>query len=143
MTNFLGDFILIVIGAFVGGILAGVFIILQIKRNFFRPKLYFKNVQIVPTKGDVIGENFTKTQVREVLLWKTAWGKALRDRSILHYRSRLKALACIGLLELDDVAAVEMKLAKAIKKALAKPEPWLDVDSGLTLFDMILKCMRL
>jgi hypothetical protein len=58
MTNFLGDFILIVIGAFVGGILAGVFIIFQIKRSFFRPKLYFKNVQIVPTKGDVIGENF-------------------------------------------------------------------------------------
>ncbi len=58
MTSFFGDFILIVIGAFAGGILAGTFIIFQIKRHFFRPKLYFKNVQIVPTKGDVIGENF-------------------------------------------------------------------------------------
>ena len=58
MADFFGDFFLIVIGAFAGGILAGSFIIFQIKRNFFRPKLYFKNVQIVPTKGDVIGDKF-------------------------------------------------------------------------------------
>ena len=58
MANFLGDFFLFVLGATTGGIIAGVFIIYQIKKNFFRPKLYFKNIQIVPTKGEIIGKNF-------------------------------------------------------------------------------------
>jgi hypothetical protein len=58
MTNFFGDFLLIVIGAFAGGALAGIYIIYQIKKNFFRPKLYFKNVRIVPTKGEINGEYF-------------------------------------------------------------------------------------
>jgi hypothetical protein len=58
MTSFLGDFLLTVTGALAGGVLAGIFIIYQIKKNFFRPKLYFKNVRIVPTKGDVEGEKF-------------------------------------------------------------------------------------
>ena len=58
MTDFLSNFFLVVFGAFFGGVLAGVFIIYQIKKNFFRPKLYFKNIQIVPTKGDVKGNKF-------------------------------------------------------------------------------------
>ena len=58
MTDFLGNFFLVVVGAFFGGALAGVVIIIQIKKYFFTPKLYFKNIQIVPTKGDVIGDRF-------------------------------------------------------------------------------------
>ncbi|NJN25479.1 MAG: hypothetical protein HC819_05700 [Cyclobacteriaceae bacterium] len=58
MINFFTDFLLIILGAFAGGASAGLLIIHQIKKNFYRPKLYFKNVQIVPTKGDVVGEKF-------------------------------------------------------------------------------------
>lgn len=58
MTDFLSNFFLIVLGATTGGILVSLFVIIQIKRHFFRPKLYFKNVQIVPTKGDVSGDKF-------------------------------------------------------------------------------------
>lgn len=58
MTSFFSDFFFIVLGACAGGILAGMFILYQIKRNFFRPKLYFKNIQIVPTKGEVVEDKF-------------------------------------------------------------------------------------
>jgi len=58
MTDFFGNFFLIVLGAFTGGILVSIFVIYQIKKHFFRPKLYFKNVQVVPTKGDVSGNKF-------------------------------------------------------------------------------------
>ena len=58
MADFFGDFFLVLIGAFSGGALASVIIIYQIKRNFYRPKLYFNNVQVIPTKGDVEGDKF-------------------------------------------------------------------------------------
>lgn len=58
MTDFFGNFILVMFGALFGGTLAGVFVLFQIKKNFFRPKLYFKNIEIVPTKGDVKGNKF-------------------------------------------------------------------------------------
>lgn len=58
MAEFFGNFFLIVIGAFTGGALASIIIIYLIRRHFFKPKLYFKNIQIVPTKGDVEGEKF-------------------------------------------------------------------------------------
>ncbi len=58
MADFFGNFFLVVSGAFFGGILAGVFIISQIKKHFFRPKLFFKNIRIDPTKGEVSGDKF-------------------------------------------------------------------------------------
>ncbi|MCG8310200.1 MAG: hypothetical protein MI975_22570 [Cytophagales bacterium] len=58
MVDFLGNFFLVVIGAFSGGALASLMIVYQIKKNFFRPKLYFKNVRVIPTKGDVEGDKF-------------------------------------------------------------------------------------
>lgn len=58
MADFIGNFFLIIIGAFTGGALAGVIVIFQIKKHFFRPKLYFKNVQIVPSKGDITEDKF-------------------------------------------------------------------------------------
>ena len=58
MNDFLGNFFLVAAGAFFGGAFAGVLIVYLIKKNFFTPKLYFKNIQIVPTKGDVTGNKF-------------------------------------------------------------------------------------
>lgn len=58
MIEFFSNFFLVISGALVGGSLAGIFIIYQIKRHFFRPKLFFKNVQILPTKGDIEGKSF-------------------------------------------------------------------------------------
>jgi hypothetical protein len=58
MIEFFSNFFLVISGALLGGSLAGVFVIYQIKRNFFKPKLYFKNVQILPTKGDIEGKSF-------------------------------------------------------------------------------------
>jgi hypothetical protein len=59
MIEFLSNFLIVLTGAFVGGAIAGIFILVHIKRNFFKPKLYFKNVQILPTKGDIDGNHFT------------------------------------------------------------------------------------
>lgn len=58
MIEFFSNFFLVVMGAFAGGALASIIIIFLIRRNFFKPKLYFKNVHIVPTKGDVHGNKF-------------------------------------------------------------------------------------
>lgn len=59
MIEFFNTFFIVLFGALFGGIFAGIFITYQIRRNFFKPKLYFKNVQIVPTKGDIEGNLFT------------------------------------------------------------------------------------
>jgi hypothetical protein len=59
MIEFFSDFFVVLTGVLAGGILAGIFIIYQIRRNFFKPKLYFKHVQILPTKGDIEGNVFT------------------------------------------------------------------------------------
>lgn len=58
MADIFSNLFLIIIGAFAGGALAGIVIIYQIKKHFFRPKLYFKNVQIVQTKGDISEDKF-------------------------------------------------------------------------------------
>jgi hypothetical protein len=58
MIDFLIDLILVLIGALAGASIAGLIIIYFVKRNFFKPKLYFKNVQILPTKGDIEGNYF-------------------------------------------------------------------------------------
>ena len=58
MADFFGNFFLILIGAFSGCVLASLIIIHRIRKNFYRPKLYFKNVNVIPTKGDVDGDKF-------------------------------------------------------------------------------------
>jgi len=58
MTDFFSNLFLIVLGTFTGGLLASIAIIYQIKKNFFKPKLYFKNVKITPTKGDITKDKF-------------------------------------------------------------------------------------
>jgi hypothetical protein len=59
MIELFSDFLIVATGAVVGGAIAGFFILFQIKRNFFKPRLYFKNLQILPTKGDIDGNYFT------------------------------------------------------------------------------------
>lgn len=59
MIDFFSNFLIVLTGALVGGTTAGIFILIQIKRNFFKPKLFFKNVQILPTKGEIDGNHFT------------------------------------------------------------------------------------
>jgi hypothetical protein len=59
MIDFFSNFLIVLTGAIIGGGTAGFFILIQIKRNFFKPKLYFKNVQILPTKGEIDGNHFT------------------------------------------------------------------------------------
>ena len=58
MAEFFSNFALVVIGAFAGGTAAGIFILYFIRKFFYRPKLYFKNVKIVPTKGDIEKNKF-------------------------------------------------------------------------------------
>lgn len=58
MADFFSNFFLVVIGALSGGALASLIIVYQIRKHFFRPKLYFKNVQVIPTKGEVAGDKF-------------------------------------------------------------------------------------
>jgi len=55
----MSDFLITLSGAITGGVIAGLLIIYLIKRNFFKPKLYFKNIQILPSKGDIEGNQFT------------------------------------------------------------------------------------
>jgi len=52
------DFLIVLLGALAGCFLASILVIYFIKRNFFKPKLYFKQVQILPTKGDMSGDQF-------------------------------------------------------------------------------------
>jgi hypothetical protein len=59
MFDFFSILFSIFVGAVLGGIVAGFFILYQIKRNFFKPRLYFKNMQISPVKGDIEGKQFS------------------------------------------------------------------------------------
>ena len=59
MVNAFNNFFFILLGSFAGGATAGLLIIYLIKRSFFKPKLYFKNIQILPSKGDIENDQFT------------------------------------------------------------------------------------
>lgn len=59
MNDFFIYFFLVVFGSMVGGSVAGLFIIQLYKRNFHKPKLYFKDVQILPAKGDILENTIT------------------------------------------------------------------------------------
>lgn len=59
MFDFFSMLFSIFLGAVLGGIAAGLFVLHQIKRNFFKPRLYFKNMQISPVKGDIEGKRFS------------------------------------------------------------------------------------
>jgi hypothetical protein len=58
MMDFLTSFISIVTGAIIGGLITGYVLYLLLRDSIFRPKLYFRNIQIVPTKGDIDKESF-------------------------------------------------------------------------------------
>lgn len=58
MSGFIADLILVILGATASAGLLSVIVIYQIRKNFYRPKLYLKNIRIVPTKGDVNRDNF-------------------------------------------------------------------------------------
>ncbi len=59
MIDILNYFFTSLLGSLVGASLAAIILLYFIKRNFFKPKLYFKNIQILPTKGDIEGNYFT------------------------------------------------------------------------------------
>ncbi len=56
--DFLMPFVSVLTGAIIGGLVAGYLLFILLRDSFFRPKLYFRNIQIVPTKGDIDRESF-------------------------------------------------------------------------------------
>ena len=58
MSSFFASLALVIIGSTISVALLSILIIYLIKRYFFRPKLYFKNIRIVPTKGEIIRDYF-------------------------------------------------------------------------------------
>jgi len=58
MIDFLLYFLLAIVAIAVGGLVAGYALFFLLRNTFHSPKLYFRNIQIVPTKGDLQGEDF-------------------------------------------------------------------------------------
>jgi hypothetical protein len=58
MIDFLLYFLLAIVAIAVGGLIAGYVLFLLLRNTFHSPKLYFRNIQIVPTKGDLDGDYF-------------------------------------------------------------------------------------
>ncbi len=51
-------FLSTMIAVFIGSSLAGLLAFFFVGKNFFRPRIYIKNVQVLPVKGDIEGNRF-------------------------------------------------------------------------------------
>ncbi len=58
MIDFLLYFLLAIVAITVGGFIAGYALLLLWRNSVYSPKLYFRNIQIVPTKGEMDGDDF-------------------------------------------------------------------------------------
>ena len=58
MIDFFVFFLIATLAVILGGFIAGYILFLLLRNTFYSPKLYFRNIQIVPTKGDIDGDLF-------------------------------------------------------------------------------------
>ncbi len=113
MSGFIADLTLVILGATISAGLLSVIVIHLIRKNFYRPKLYLKNIRIVPTKGEINRDKFkwggliiTGDLCNDSDFW--AYSVHIEDiYAEFHPNSRVKLLSKIPLRLATDLPRVD------------------------------------
>jgi hypothetical protein len=111
----------------------------QNPRNIKRPVVAYLN-----PAGDFYGQRFKKGIRRKMLQGEgdlrghPAMAEALRAKVIAKNKSRLRAMAIVEHLQLEDISGSWLDLEEAMVSAATKHKVWRKIDFGYTFFDSVL-----